>query len=196
MPGGPFVVRGPGGAARYGVGGPPGADPPASGPGSLKAGFGTGGSWFGGFGADEALDSVGVQPDGKIVAAVYEDGGGITIVRLKPDGTPDPGWNDNESNIWSEAQTPGDSPKGAIAQDSLGRTYVTSAVAVPLTTEVPKKTRSGRSAFAGAAGSARAGAFSAGGGFPGGGARWSGGVRALRRRGGAGARGAAPPGKR
>ncbi len=107
------------------------AAPPSTGPGSLRTTFAADGSWNGGFNADEALDSVVVQPDGKIVAAFYDASGGITTVRLLPDGTPDPGWNDNESNIWSSAETPGDSPRGAIAQDSSGRTYVTSAVAVP-----------------------------------------------------------------
>ena len=85
------------------------AAPPSTGPGSLRTTFAADGSWNGGFNADEALDSVVVQPDGKIVAAFYDASGGITTVRLLPDGTPDPGWNDNESDIWSSAEPPGDS---------------------------------------------------------------------------------------
>ncbi len=104
------------------------AAPPTSGPGSLDPTFGPGGVWSAGNGFGGALDSSVVQPDGRIVAAFMTAGpSGMYIYRLLPGGSIDPGWGTNGPVFW-DAGTPGDDPKGALAQDSLGRTYVTSAL--------------------------------------------------------------------
>ncbi|MGB9376583.1 MAG: hypothetical protein WCB04_03625, partial [Mycobacteriales bacterium] len=104
--------------------------PPETGPGSLDTGFGAGlgrvnfGNGFGG-----ALDSVVVQPDGKIVAGIAAgSNSGITIYRLDANGTPDPTWGTQGAAYWANAGTPGDDPKAAIASDPQGRIYVTSAL--------------------------------------------------------------------
>ncbi len=104
------------------------ADPPETGPGSLDSSFGDTGRVQYGNGFRDSFDSVVVQPDGKIVAGfVTAGGGGMYIYRLLANGSTDPGWNEGSPYYW-QASTPADAPKAAIAQDSLGRTYVTSAV--------------------------------------------------------------------
>jgi uncharacterized delta-60 repeat protein len=108
------------------------ADPPANGPGSLLTEFASDGSWDGSFVVDEALDSAVVQADGKVVAGWFGASSGATIVRLLADGSAiDPAWNGGSAFVWAAANASGDTPHAAIAQDSAGRTYVTSAVAVP-----------------------------------------------------------------
>ncbi len=117
------------------------ADPPASGPGSYDTTFGAGtgrvnyGSGFG-----ESFDSVAVQPDGKIVAGFLGAGSGAYIYRLLANGTPDPAWNGGSAYAWTDASVPAvaHGPAAALAQDSAGRTYVTSAVLVGFEIATPQ----------------------------------------------------------
>ena len=104
------------------------ADPPASGPGSYDTTFGAGtGRVNYGNGFSESFDSVAVQPDGKIVAGFTGAGTGLYIYRLDASGSLDSTWGGGSPYFWDATAT-GGTPRGALAQDSAGRTYVTSAL--------------------------------------------------------------------
>jgi uncharacterized delta-60 repeat protein len=64
--------------------------------GTLDATFGAGGKQSIDFGFDDQATSVVLQPDGKIVAAGFDDGGSadFALVRLNPDGSLDTTFND------------------------------------------------------------------------------------------------------
>src|SRR3954471_15362833 len=94
-------------------------------PGALDTSFDTDGFRDLGITNGEPVDGVVVEPDGDIVSAAVT-ATGITIFRLKSDGTLDSTFGTGGKYLWSGAGTPADSPKAAIAEDSTGSIYVTS----------------------------------------------------------------------
>ena len=80
-----------------------------------------------GDGFNESFDSVAVQPDGKIVAGFMGAGTGLYIYRLDASGSLDSTWGGGSPYFWDATAT-GGTPRAALAQDSAGRTYVTSAL--------------------------------------------------------------------
>src|SRR3954452_6452032 len=78
----------------------------------------------------DSEDGVVVESDGDIVSAAVT-ATGITIFRLKSDGTLDSTFGTGGKYVWSGAGYAGEFPKAAIAEDAAGNIYATSSLKVP-----------------------------------------------------------------
>src|SRR4051794_39444025 len=99
-------------------------------PGTLDTSFDTDGFRDLGITNGEPVDGVVVEPDGDIVSAAVT-ATGITIFRLKSDGTLDSTFGTGGKYVWSGAGYAGEFPKAAIAEDAAGNIYATSSLKVP-----------------------------------------------------------------
>src|SRR3954453_3717239 len=99
-------------------------------PGALDTSFDTDGFGDPGITNGEPVDGVVVEPDGDIVSAAVS-AAGVTIFRVKSDGTPDTGFGAGGKYLWANAGYAGEFPKAAIAEDAAGNIYVTSSLKVP-----------------------------------------------------------------
>jgi uncharacterized delta-60 repeat protein len=104
-----------------------GANAAAAAPGDLDPSFGTGGTLsFKPQGLDSLVNDVAIQPDGKIVLVGFASGD-FAVVRLNPNGTPDPTFGNGGSVVENAVGTNSEDIADAVAIQPDGKIVVAGA---------------------------------------------------------------------